>query len=1083
MANSVPPGGPGTINGVLYQMLWSLFRSASLHVSGCTVAEDSGEITRGFIRLEPIGGGGDVQELLENRRIVAQLKARPDQRSWSLREVVEDVLSDLYLAVDPAFPNTEYQLVTEGRMGRWAQAYRFFQSLKDRPAPDGDFLDALDNVSEVQFEGRKGRRRDSDSQRKPFWPAERYTERTLFERIVQEVCERPAIAGRNEPIEAVRRNVWYLLANFTFVGGQTERYLRKEVDSLLLALVGFDTEVATKRDAMLTGLARRAKQGSADVVTTEFLAEYGLDSVPLTDWLTLRDRGRKHLEGELMRRGYDPNEDVREELADEVIAQWTDDIWMLALTGESGQGKSWLAYALSSKLAAEKELAIFIEATGDPDKDLDRVVDVFWRAIKRNDTGPPLDRIADRRRKLLHEHASRWLTVVVDGVPDASEVRALALQPWEDWGVRLVLTCQPDVAKTFEKVSSGRGKLLRVIDFTVAQLQLYLANNFGDEWPSIPADVRGILRRPLLAQLYCEVADGESWQPTNEYELYARYWQRLQEDDQALRPLDVTGLERLAMSVLDGAPYPWAPEQLRRAGLDNPTVCRLARLGFLRRTGAGQFEMWHDRIFNWAVAQGLVAGFRSGEIDAQTFCARLQDLFKGLRTVVGRLLGYVPMDVIWTLADPKADLSELLDQTVKALEDAGWRQQEALYEELLPTVGQRIIPALYRRLAVASEYDDGILARKMIGTLATFDEADLAEHTARLLEGDSPLAQRSSLEILARRPCPQLLNQIWDLHCRMQSRPAEFLRPHESERFLHSESFDALKANVRLNREWLRHAIERADSSREPVHDLAYLLANLEDAADLWQECKSALFTKVSPDKPRCLANNIYTHRDGSEIEWLVEHIESAVDDVGPTALRALARIDADLAVQHLGKLSDQDLVFTRNWCFADLLVRRPEATLSCFHQLMRDHPEPQLLSLAFQGHQNTLDQGSLELLLDELEKILDADLAGKTPPNQAPVWGLCSLLAKVHCLRLLPRFERRRTTSLEEKLTKWLLARGPVKAAWVDHEAESALKVLYKIGGTGLHQGRQLLPRCGESLRPLKRDSVGHQTPRRQDN
>jgi hypothetical protein len=55
-------------------------------------------------------------------------------------------------------------------------------------------------------------------------------------------------------------------------------HLEKEINSLLLALVSFDTQVAEKRDAMLTGLARRAAQGAADIKGTQFLAEYGLDS-------------------------------------------------------------------------------------------------------------------------------------------------------------------------------------------------------------------------------------------------------------------------------------------------------------------------------------------------------------------------------------------------------------------------------------------------------------------------------------------------------------------------------------------------------------------------------------------------------------------------------------------------------------------------------------------------------------------------------------------------------------------------------------------------------------------------------------
>ncbi len=399
------------------------------------------------------------------------------------------------------------------------------------------------------------------------------------------------MAERNEPLETVQRNVWNLLGNFTFVGGQTQDHLRRQVDSLLLALVNFDIEVGEKRDAMLTGLARRAVHGGAELDSTAFMAEYGLDSVPLTNWLVLRERGQKYLAGELRRRGYNPDDDVRAELAESMTARWPDSAPILVLSGESGQGKSWLMYAIADRLATEKELAILVEATGDADRDLEHVAGLFWREIKGNDTGPGLDRIAARRRELIHRRAERWLTVFVDGVQDAAEAKRLAVFPWEEWNIRLVVACQPDLAGTIERRAQGRAVVFEVGDFTLPQLQLYLEKRFGDEWPRIPADIRHTIRRPLLAEIYATVAAGGTWRPTNEYELFSAYWDRLRQDEQALYPLDVVGLQRLARSLLDGARYPWGREQIADAGLDSPAVARLVRLGYLRQTEAGQYEI------------------------------------------------------------------------------------------------------------------------------------------------------------------------------------------------------------------------------------------------------------------------------------------------------------------------------------------------------------------------------------------------------------------------------------------------------------------------------------------------------------
>jgi hypothetical protein len=75
--------------------------------------------------LEPAGGGGDHQILLRAGRVVEQVKARGGGGTWSLAEVIEKVLPDLYLAVDAERlddPAVRYNFVTEGRPGRWEAA-------------------------------------------------------------------------------------------------------------------------------------------------------------------------------------------------------------------------------------------------------------------------------------------------------------------------------------------------------------------------------------------------------------------------------------------------------------------------------------------------------------------------------------------------------------------------------------------------------------------------------------------------------------------------------------------------------------------------------------------------------------------------------------------------------------------------------------------------------------------------------------------------------------------------------------------------------------------------------------------------
>ncbi len=622
---SVPPGGPSTINGVLYQMLWTLLKTTHLHASGCIADAQTGRITQSTLRLEPRGGGGDLQVIGESCRVIQQLKAKSDEGTWSLADVVKSVLPDLYLAVDLTAPDTGYEFVTEGRIGRWKDVYKFFHSLNRRVCPDDNVLAALDDTKALKL-GISNRSREKSAEVVPFWTQRSYTERRLFERIVQEVRNRKAV--ETEPVATTHRKLWNLLGHFRFVGDQTMKLLQLAVDRYLLQLVEYDSDVPEKRDALLMGIARLATRGSADIHdAAKFLAEHGLASTPLSAWSVLRERSRIYLAGELKRLGYNADEDVRLARARDVASMWGGAKPMLVVSGNSGQGKSWLLYALAQQLSAEPELVIMVEATGKVDDDLEEAARICWHDIKNNDMVLRLNRIAERLRRVDSDRAGSWLNLFVDGVQNAEEARSLAKQPWEKWGVRLLISCEPEVATGFEKAAQGRctGPAF-VGDFTSEELQRYLTQYFGTDWPDIPGDVRDTLRRPLLARIYRDVAQLGAWRPTNEYELCRRYWDRLDEDERIDIPLARVGLERLVRSILDGAPYPWTTEQLLLVGLDNQAITALIRVGWFRRTPRGRFEVWHNRLLNWAVAASLVDSFHSGNIDAADFCSRLREL-------------------------------------------------------------------------------------------------------------------------------------------------------------------------------------------------------------------------------------------------------------------------------------------------------------------------------------------------------------------------------------------------------------------------------------------------------------------------
>jgi hypothetical protein len=91
-------------------MLWTLLRTMELHARNSNTEKQSGELVGTTLILEPQGGGGDLQETSKAVRTVQQLKARSGGGTWSLREIVESVLPDLYLAIDLAKEASQSEL-------------------------------------------------------------------------------------------------------------------------------------------------------------------------------------------------------------------------------------------------------------------------------------------------------------------------------------------------------------------------------------------------------------------------------------------------------------------------------------------------------------------------------------------------------------------------------------------------------------------------------------------------------------------------------------------------------------------------------------------------------------------------------------------------------------------------------------------------------------------------------------------------------------------------------------------------------------------------------------------------------------
>ncbi len=1038
---AVPAGGPATVNGVVYQMLWSLLQAARLHVR--TLNEpDAQSYASATLVLEPRGGGGDLVLQTDRRRIIQQVKARPDGQAWSLRSVLEEVIPDLYLAADGG-GESRFQFITEGSIGDWEEVYKYFRSLGGRISPETDPSEVLDAAKELTF-GRRSAKDGSDS----FWGDGPYSEQRLFDLIVAVVRGRAAVSEREDEATTGRK-LLQLLATFEFVGGQTQGLVQREIDACLRTLVDQRDELDRIRNALAFDLARRATQGDASVEAASFLADNGLSGLPLNCWATLRPRAKDDVAAFLEVKGYTPESDVRRTIAESVVTGWPADSVAALLTGESGQGKSWTAFALAQELLKQPALVVIVQAQHTADATLAEAARVVWQEIAGHDTALPLGRIANRIRNDAQVRLDPWLHLIIDGVQDSDSARELLERPWRKWCVRPILTCLPPIARSVARNHASQCHVVAVADFSIAELHRYLELHLGDTWSAIPGDVRGPLHRPLLAQLYVTSVTIRGASPTNEYGVYAAHWERASQAGHE----NGVGLRRLAKLVLEGAPYPLSGSQLAAAGICNAAFRDLERIGWLRRTpvaASDRYEFAHDRLLNWACAEALAEDLRERRVLAEAAGQTMRQCLGRALTASGRELGYVAMDALWlvlqdaTLAHQAPYLIKQLDERLAAA--------DSLYKYLLPTLGTSVLPALFQ--LIREHRTNSFRIHQLTGAVSDIGGPSAVAEATTLLGDDDPLNQRTAMEILGRCPSAAVLDRLWRLHCAGSIDPAPFLRDHDDKHFWYRDSFAALEKSVALNPSWLERRIVLADAEQEPLSDLAYLLACLPEdtGSEIWERTKRHLFENVPEANARALAQCIDRFSDCDETPWLVAQLSRGSNLVGPTALRALARLNGGVALAEIGRLPRRELALTRRWCLSHLFASHTEALRAKLLEMMQSDDEPWTTAEAYRERGHLLDEPTLDLLLDDLEQRLADRLAVLSWGNDEPLYRALSLLAQPCEAELLRCWERRRGTPLEAALTNFLLRIGPRRSLAADSLSRGdALTALERIGGAGL--------------------------------
>jgi hypothetical protein len=407
----VQAGGSATINGILYQVLACLDWATELSINA---AADQNDLSQARLIIEPAGGGGDLRVHAGQKRVVEQWKAKSNYGTWSLNQVIEEVIPDLCLAAENNIhKNTEYRFVTEGRKGTWKEAYNFFRSLRSKTFQN-DPLDALDAKAVIKFF-------PSDSQA--------CTEHDLFQMIVLEARKRHAVKA--EPELDTRKKVWDVLANFQFNESVKSEDLISRVNGLLLSVVEYREDVNAKRLELCGAILDLASKGEVNITPGELLKAVGLSKESFRNWPAFKNRLALVLKAELQKRTYSDERDIRE------TPDWPHKIPIFTLAGSSGQGKTWQLAKVAYETDAAGDIAAFINSQGNAEHDLERIADTIWKKGLNRETPHSLDQVVERLRIDVPYVKETWLTVCLDDVQTVAEAKSLVEYQWDSLGWQL----------------------------------------------------------------------------------------------------------------------------------------------------------------------------------------------------------------------------------------------------------------------------------------------------------------------------------------------------------------------------------------------------------------------------------------------------------------------------------------------------------------------------------------------------------------------------------------------------------------------------------------------------------------------
>lgn len=724
---------------------------------------------------------------------------------------------------------------------------------------------------------------------------------------------------------------------------------RAQLAKHLLSKIPYGDQIDAKLDQLTGNLLERASKNGS-MVTKEMITELlGLGIT--TDAQAHLERTLKTA---LKAHQYDVAHDVRPPLP--FLATTPLDL----IAGPSGNGKSWALCRLAQEALDAKRPTLLIRAVdrAELEREMKRLI-----AIEALNHESPIELSA--LGKLWRRHNGddeAAILVLWEGCRNAEELRQVFYQSGLGEGLILIAELPPEAdPATFREMG--------VIPHEIAafgESELFDAlNRRGVNAGAVPATIRRMLRHPVLCGFYAQLAieDG-GWNPTNEYLVLQRFWDRARE-----KAGQTAGarLKALAAKMVEKASAEAIDSEILALGFTDEQLGKLVASGWLAQL-SGKWRFAHDRLLTWAIAEWLAELLCQPSIGVSEVALNIETLQNGTPEDRTRLhgLGFLMMDVLWLAASGGTPATKLAELLTLLEVDRRHQSSQSFYRELCPTIGPAIIDSLLVRATLVTNEDNDI---GIAGNIALAIRALKLPHAARdpiirrLAKGDQK-AWKLLLLLGAEWPLMPQRERVWEglveayQHLGTEQKNfAEFERQREAALCFCNADPGWLEAKI----------LSTTDAKSLGIATSLWLEIDPAPGSEQWERLSPHLFDHMDPDDHGRLVGLVRRLGDSARIPFLIGQVEKGTHWASDS-IAALAHLDPPRALEIIAtKPAIRYPPAAGIWLHRLLDYSPTQARELIDSWLMHIDPTGRMLALLWSGAKSCAGPATIAILLNRL--------------------------------------------------------------------------------------------------------------------